>query len=171
MNRLLLLFLLLHTVFAIESCVIQQQKVRRFNLILPIGRVVRTIVSHRDYVLISLGPSVVGKTGHPGDPAGRLHRGVRECFPRNCALSTTTSRIFNSTFSIGHLNLRRSSERNVSLRFRTRFYDNTNGDTFVFSVRANRRSWPCIYPTEEEGKSVNRREALSARGTRIAVLE
>jgi len=70
MNRLLLLALLTCTVLASEPCIIQDKKVRRIELILPIRRVVRTVLLHRDYVLITLGR--LGKVRHSRDRAGRL---------------------------------------------------------------------------------------------------
>jgi len=72
MNRLLLLALLTYTVLASESCIIEDKKVRRIELILPIRRVVRTVLLHRDYVLITLGRLAVGKVRHSRDRAGRL---------------------------------------------------------------------------------------------------
>jgi len=76
MNRLFLFALLVYIVSA-ESCVIQDKKVQRIDLILPF-RCVQVVVLDHDYVLISLGHSVLGKTGCSDNRIRRLQQRIRE---------------------------------------------------------------------------------------------
>lgn len=78
MSRFFLCVLLIHVILTAEACFIKENKVRRFNLILPTGRVVRSIVSHRHYVLISLDTPVIGEARHSSDRVRQVQRGVRK---------------------------------------------------------------------------------------------
>lgn len=78
MNRLLLLMLLIYNVSANDPCNVYSNKVRRINIILPIDRIVRALVLHPNYVLISLDRSVVGNAGYSHNRIGRFQQRLRK---------------------------------------------------------------------------------------------